>query len=249
MSPYSSMTIAMCCFSRRKSARSAARSFVSGTTYAGRTIDSSSTDAIPRSWIAPKRSRTWRIPTIVVERAAVDRVARVRRVDDGAERLLGRHLDGDRDDVGPRHHDLRDLLRREVEDLVEHLLLGLLELADVLRRGDRVPDVLTRVRDHPRGRRLHAQHTEDGVRRHLQQPDDRMRDTRRGSRAEPRARRRAASAFCRATALGTSSPSTTEKYVRIANAIRKLTPADSGGSIRVRDQRLADRADEDREDR
>ena len=32
MSPYSSMTIARCCFSRRKSARSAARSFVSGTT-------------------------------------------------------------------------------------------------------------------------------------------------------------------------------------------------------------------------
>ena len=40
------------------------------------------------------------------------------------------------------------------------------------------------------------------------------------------------SALCNAAALGTSSPSTTEKYVRIANEMRKLTVADSGGSIR-----------------
>ena len=39
------------------------------------------------------------------------------------------------------------------------------------------------------------------------------------------------SALCSATAFGTSSPSTTERYVRIANAMRKLTVADSGGSI------------------
>jgi hypothetical protein len=32
--------------------------------------------------------------------------------------------------------------------------------------------------------------------------------------------------------LGTSSPSTTEKYVRMAKAMRKLTVADRGGSIR-----------------
>ena len=57
------------------------------------------------------------------------------------------------------------------------------------------------------------------------------------------------SAFCSATAFGTSSPSTTETYVRSANAMRKLTVPESGGSIRSEIKRLADGADEDREDR
>ena len=38
-----------------------------------------------------------------------------------------------------------------------------------------------------------------------------------------RERDREGSAFCSATAFGTSSPSTTERYVRIANAIRNET--------------------------
>ena len=112
----------------------------------------------------------------VVERAAVDGVARERRVDDGSKRFLRRHLRGDRNDVGPRHHHLGHLLRGEVEDLVEHLLLGLLELTHVLRRADAVADVLARVREHPGRGRRHAQQPENGVRRHLQQPDDRVRD-------------------------------------------------------------------------
>ena len=41
-----------------------------------------------------------------------------------------------------------------------------------------------------------------------------------------------ASAFCSATAFGTSSPSTTERYVRIANAMRNATVVESGGSMR-----------------
>ena len=40
-----------------------------------------------------------------------------------------------------------------------------------------------------------------------------------------------ASAFWSATAFGTSSPSTTERYVRIANAMRNATVFDSGGSM------------------
>ncbi len=40
------------------------------------------------------------------------------------------------------------------------------------------------------------------------------------------------SAFWRATAFGTSSPSTTERYVRIENAIRNATVFESGGSMR-----------------
>jgi hypothetical protein len=63
VAPYSSTTIAMWFFVRRKSARSAARSFVSGTTNAGRRISSITTFAIPRSLSAEKRSRTWRTPT------------------------------------------------------------------------------------------------------------------------------------------------------------------------------------------
>ncbi len=112
----------------------------------------------------------------VVERLAIHGVPGVRRVDDCAQRFLGRHVHGDRNHVGTRHHHRRDLLRGEVEDLVEHLLLGLLELADVLGGGDAVPDVLSGVRDHPGRRGLDPQDAQDAVGRLLQQPDERMRD-------------------------------------------------------------------------
>ncbi len=96
----------------------------------------------------------------VVERFSVDGIAGERRVDDGAQRLLGRHVGGDPDDLRPRDHHRGHLLRGEVEDLVEHLLLGLLELAVILGRGDRVADVLARVGDHPGGRGLDAEDPE-----------------------------------------------------------------------------------------
>jgi hypothetical protein len=47
--PYSSTTSAMCWFVRLNSASIAARSFVSGTTWAGRTSSSTTTLSIPRS--------------------------------------------------------------------------------------------------------------------------------------------------------------------------------------------------------
>ena len=75
----------------------------------------------------------------------VRRVARVRRVDHRGEALLRRQVDGDRDDLGPRDHHLVHLLAREVEDLVQHLLLRLLEHACVLGLADGVEDVLARV--------------------------------------------------------------------------------------------------------
>ncbi len=96
----------------------------------------------------------------LVERVPVHGVARVRRVDDGRERLLRRHVGRDRHDIGPWHDHRGDLLRREVEDLVEHLLLGLLELAHVLGGGHAVPDVLARVGDHPCGCGLHPEERE-----------------------------------------------------------------------------------------
>ena len=100
----------------------------------------------------------------VVERAAIDGVAGEGRVDDCTKSLVGWDVDGDPDDLGTRNHHRGDLLRGEVEDLVEHLLLGLLELADVLGRRDRVADVLARVRDHPGRGRLDAQQPQEDVR-------------------------------------------------------------------------------------
>ena len=52
------------------------------------------------------------------------------------------------------------------------------ELAVVLGRGDAVADVLARVGDHPGRRGLHAQEAENGVRRLLEHPHDRVRDPR-----------------------------------------------------------------------
>ena len=65
----------------------------------------------------------------VLGRLPVDRVARVRRLQHRPQALLGRQVGGQRDDLGPRHHHVLGLLVGEVEDLVEHLLLLLLELA------------------------------------------------------------------------------------------------------------------------
>ena len=48
----------------------------------------------------------------------------------------------------------------------------------ILRRGDRVSDVLPRVRDHPGRRGLQRKSREHGVPRLLQQPDQRIRDPR-----------------------------------------------------------------------
>src|SRR6266545_3313881 len=83
----------------------------------------------------------------LVERAAVDGVARVRRVEDRLQRLLRRQVDRECDDLGPRHHHLVDLLVGEVEDLVEHLALLLLDLARLLGLGDVHADLLLCVGD------------------------------------------------------------------------------------------------------
>ena len=68
-------------------------------------------------------------PDDLVERLPIHRVARVRRLEHRRHRLLGRELDRERDDVRSRHHHVRDLLLGEVEHLVEHLPLVLLDLA------------------------------------------------------------------------------------------------------------------------
>ena len=88
----------------------------------------------------------------VVERLAVDGVPGVRRFEHRLQRLLGRQVDGDRDHLGPRHHHVRDLLVAEVEDLVEHLLLRVLDLALVGRAREQHAELGLGVRLHARFR-------------------------------------------------------------------------------------------------
>ena len=151
----------MCCFSRgsRRGARRGPSS-PGRRTSAGDRLELDRRDAA----VVNRAEEVANVedPEDLVERSSIHGITRERRVDDRAQRLLGRHVGGDPDDVRARHHHGGDLLRREVEDLVEHLLLGLLELTDVLGRGDRVTNVLARVRDHPGGRRVDAQEPEDG---------------------------------------------------------------------------------------
>ena len=99
----------------------------------------------------------------VVERLAIHGIPCVRRLEDLAQRLGGRQVDRQPDHVRPRHHHVRRLLLGEVEDLVEHLLLGRLYLPDILGGRHGVPDVLTREGDHPDGRRLDPHQTQHGV--------------------------------------------------------------------------------------
>jgi hypothetical protein len=82
-----------------------------------------------------------------VERLAVDGVAREGRLHRRLQALLGRELDGEGDHLGTRHHHVRDLLVRKVEHLVEHLLLGLLDLALLGRAVEE--HLQLRLRVHP----------------------------------------------------------------------------------------------------
>ena len=67
----------------------------------------------------------------------VDRIARVRVLQHLLHRGRGRERDRQRDDVGARHHDVLDGRVREVEDLVDHLLLVGLEHAAALALAQR----------------------------------------------------------------------------------------------------------------
>ena len=69
----------------------------------------------------------------LVERLAEDGVAGVGRLEHGTESLLRCHLDRDADHLGTGHHHVRRLLVGEVEHLVEHLALVLLDLASLGR--------------------------------------------------------------------------------------------------------------------
>ena len=109
----------------------------------------------------------------VVERLAVDRVARVRRVEHRRERLLGRHLDRDGRDLGPRHHHVGRVLVAEDEDLVDHLLLFVLDLALLARAREEHAQLGLRERVALRAGRLEPEHVQHAVGRLAQHPDER----------------------------------------------------------------------------
>jgi hypothetical protein len=109
----------------------------------------------------------------VVERLAEDGVARVGRVEDDGERLLGRHVDRDRGHVRFRHHHVGDVLVAEDEDLVDHLALVLLDLPLLRRARDEHPQLGLRVNLALGAGRLEPEGVENRVTRGLQRPDER----------------------------------------------------------------------------
>ena len=78
------------------------------------------------------------------------------------------------DDVGPRHHHVRDLLLGEVEDLVEHLALVLLDLAVLGRDLEQHLQLRLRVRLALGERRVDADRALRQLARALEHPDQRL---------------------------------------------------------------------------
>ena len=109
----------------------------------------------------------------VVERLAVDRVAGVGRLEHCGEGLLGRQLRGDRDDLRSRHHHVGDVLVAEDEDLVDHLLFLVLDLALLARAREQHAELRLGERLALGARRLEPEQVEDAVGRLAQHPDER----------------------------------------------------------------------------
>ena len=179
MSPYSSTTIAMCWFVFRNSREE--RGDVLGLRDDVRAAAGSPPDrrsAMPRSFIAFSRSRRWSTPMMCSGVSAVDRVARVRRVERppaGTPPAACPTRDDTTSGRGPHH--VGGLLVGEVEDLVEHLLLLLFELAldgraleQHLQLGLRVDGARRRPAAPARAARS------VDVARSLQEPDQRLED-------------------------------------------------------------------------
>ena len=109
----------------------------------------------------------------VVDRPAQDGEAAVRRLERARDGLPDGQRRLERDHLRPRDHDVRGLLAGEVEDAVEHLLLGLLDQAGVLGLGDDPAQLVDGVDGRSDGRRGHAERPQQQARRALEQPDER----------------------------------------------------------------------------
>jgi hypothetical protein len=112
----------------------------------------------------------------VVERAAADRIAAVRQLGHLVERGLGQQLGVEPHHVGVRDHHVARLAAREVEHVVQELLLrarddaGALGLVDQRLQLGRAPDPL--AGDHV----LHAERPQQERRGDLEHPHDRAQD-------------------------------------------------------------------------
>ena len=172
--PYSSITIAMCCFVRLNSVRSATRPFVSGTIVAGRSSSATLTRGDPALVHRGDQVADVEDADDLVERVAVDGVARVGRVEHEPQRLLRRELDRERDHVGPRDHHVGDVLVGEVEHLVDHLLLAALDLALLGRAREQHPQLDLGMRRVLGAGHLLAERLQHVLGRALQEPDERL---------------------------------------------------------------------------
>ena len=151
-------------------------SFVSGTMYGGRRISSMWTSRDPALVHRVQQVAQVEDADDVLGRLPEDGEARVRRLEHLAEAFLGRHVGGDRDHFGPRHHHVGRLLVGEVEDLVEHLLLLLFELALDGRALEQHLQLRLRVDGAFGSRRLQPEHAQRDLARALQEPDQRLED-------------------------------------------------------------------------
>ena len=171
--PYSSITIAMCCFVRLNSASSARRSFVSGTIVAGRRSSSRSTAAMPRSCIAATgRARGGRRRCRRASRGRPGSACTASRAPPAAPPRAAARSRARRTSGRGDHH-VGDLLVGEVEDLVDHLLLAALDLALLRRAREQHPQLGLRVGLVLGARRLLAERAQHELGRALQQPDQR----------------------------------------------------------------------------
>jgi hypothetical protein len=139
-----------------------------------------------------------------------------------------------------------DLLVREVEDLVDHLLLRLLDHPGVLGRGDDVADVLLGVRDDSRRRGLDAEETSERVGGLLEEPHERVRDDvdRLDGQCDPERRRLVVR---QRHGLGDELA---ERHVQVRHEREGENERQRRGDDRIEevlDQRLADGAERDRE--
>ena len=183
----------------------------------------------------------------VLRRLAVDREPRVRRVEHLAQAFLRRHVGGDDDHLRPRDHHVGGLLVGEVEDLVEHLLLLLLELALDGRALEQELQLGLRVDRAVGARRLQPEQAQRQLARALQEPDQRLEH----EEEQPHRRRdeqRRPLRWPSEMPFGTSSPTTTWKNVSTSSESTTASTVAMIGSNSSVERVLAESADRQRGD-
>ncbi len=222
--PYSSSTIAMWTLRRWNSWSRSSTLIDSGTKTGVRRIERRLGALLDRALEERQQVLGVEDADDLVDRVLVDRDPAVALLDDDVDRLLHRGGRGERDHRDARDHDLVDALVAELDDRVDHLLL--LGLEDALLAAALDED-----------RQLFGAH-------HVAawSPAPSMRDTLVGDRGQDADERpedaqqdvdeaaqpeRERSAWARARLLGTSSPKTIVKRLRISvTMISARAPAD-----------------------